>query len=340
MASRRTPLIVRVLLAAFPSAFPASALSVGPLAPSPALAAAPPVHTLVVSGTGVDTYPAFDPGIERYAVTTTAATGGTLTVDATTTDPAGVIRVDGRVAPGGTATVTGLAEGDEVSVFVEDSAGIEVHAVVYLPAGFPALEVGPAVRALAPGLVGLTLNDISAGRSLRHHAGPPRRTDPRAPDPATAGSSTSRTSRTAASASARRSPLPAPDEGRSWLDDRWQEMRRLRTVGLLNTDLHDSILLPDGSRFLIAYEPRGTDRLDSVIQRIGADGTVGWTWSSQGLEDESLSVPPSGPGARWDYAHMNAMQLVGDDDLLVSFRHLDSVFRIATVDHGAFRPVT
>ena len=132
-------------------------------------------------------------------------------------------------------------------------------------------------------------------------------------------------------------PTPGAGEEVVVLDDHWQEVRRLRTVGLLNTDLHDSILLPDGSRFLMAYEPRGTDRLDSVIQRIGADGTVGWTWSSQGLEDESLSVPPSGPGARWDYAHMNAMQLVGDDDLLVSFRHLDSVFRIATVDHGAYQ---
>ena len=68
-------------------------------------------------------------------------------------------------------------------------------------------------------------------------------------------------------------PTPGAGEEVVVLDDHWQEVRRLRTVGLLNTDLHDSILLPDGSRFLMAYEPRGTDRLDSVIQRIGADGT-------------------------------------------------------------------
>ena len=37
MASPRTPLVVRVLVAALPTAFAAAALSVGPLAPSPAL---------------------------------------------------------------------------------------------------------------------------------------------------------------------------------------------------------------------------------------------------------------------------------------------------------------
>ena len=145
--------MVGVLFGALPIAL-AAPFSLGPLATSPALAAAPPVHTLVVTGPGIGSYPAFDPGVERYAVTTTAATGGTLTVHASTTDPAGVVRVDGRVAPGGTATVTGLAEGDEVSVFIEDSAGTEVHSLVYLPAGFPALEATGPAAGLAPGWSG------------------------------------------------------------------------------------------------------------------------------------------------------------------------------------------
>ncbi|MDX6374470.1 MAG: hypothetical protein QOD98_3458, partial [Nocardioidaceae bacterium] len=161
MRRGRTSLIVGVLLAAG-SAAPAAAPAAwaGLVASNPAVAAAAPGHTLVVTGTGVGSYPAFDPGIERYAVTTTAATGGTITVHATTTDPAGVVRVNGRVAPGGTATVTGLADGDEVSVFIEDSAGFEVHALVYLPAGFPTLEVTQSGSGLAPGVIGLTLNTI------------------------------------------------------------------------------------------------------------------------------------------------------------------------------------
>ena len=113
-----------------------------------------------MTGTGVATYPAYDPGIARYGVTTTAATAGTLTVTATTSDPAGVITVNGRVAPGGSRTVSGLTEGDEVAVFITDSAGTERHSYVYLPPRFPALErvtPDPAPGALAPGLVMLTL---------------------------------------------------------------------------------------------------------------------------------------------------------------------------------------
>ena len=45
---------------------------------SPVLAAAQaPLHTLTVSGTGVGMYPAYSGAVERYGVTTSAATGGT-----------------------------------------------------------------------------------------------------------------------------------------------------------------------------------------------------------------------------------------------------------------------
>src|SRR4051794_22747608 len=154
---RRTPLLVACLLAVVP------ALLMLPTTP-PALAAAP-VHTLTVDGTGVGSYPVFDPAVERYAVTTTPSTGGTLTVHATTSDATGVVRVDGRVARTGTATVTGLGDGDEVSVAIEDSAGTERHSLVYLPAGFPALEASGSATGLAPGVVGLTLNPIVSASS-------------------------------------------------------------------------------------------------------------------------------------------------------------------------------
>ena len=68
---RRSPILVASLLAGVPTLF---------LLPTTApAAAAAPVHTLVVTGAGVDSYPAFDPAVARYAVTTTVATGGTLT---------------------------------------------------------------------------------------------------------------------------------------------------------------------------------------------------------------------------------------------------------------------
>src|SRR4051794_5132194 len=130
----------------------------GTAAPAPAVAPAlGPVHALAVTGVGVGSYPAFDPAIERYAVTTSPSTGGTVTVQATTSDPGGVVRVDGRVAQDSETTLTGLAAGDEVSVVFADAAGVEVHSLVYLPAGFPTLEAVASDPLVMPGQIGLTM---------------------------------------------------------------------------------------------------------------------------------------------------------------------------------------
>src|SRR4029079_16741489 len=64
-------------------------------------------------------------------------------------------------APGGSATVTGLDAGDEVSVVIEDSAGAEVHSLIYLPAGFPALEAVASSPSVAPGEIGLTFLQLN-----------------------------------------------------------------------------------------------------------------------------------------------------------------------------------
>ena len=55
--------------------------AVGLFAPTPASAV--PTRDLSVSGTGTEMYPAFDPAIDRYALTTTDATGNTVDVNAT-----------------------------------------------------------------------------------------------------------------------------------------------------------------------------------------------------------------------------------------------------------------
>ena len=119
------------------------------------------------------------------------------------------------------------------------------------------------------------------------------------------------------------------------LDEQFREVARFRTVGLVNTDGHDSILLPDGSRYLLAYEPNAsTGKIDAVIQQVGADGQVLFEWNSKDHVDiaaESM-VPSTDP----DYAHVNSIQVMSDGDLLVSFRHLSSVFKIARIAHDGF----
>ena len=212
-----------------------------------------------------------------------------------------------------------------------------MHALVYLPAGFPALEVADQEPGLAPGVVGRSLSDIFATgtRHVTHgRAGTRVPTHVLAVPGDLGGRRASRTEPDGSISFSETIGTPGAGEGVVVLEESWQEVRRLRTVGVVNTDLHDSILLPGGSRFLMAYEPRGSDFTDSVIQKIGPGGNVLWEWSSEGLEGESVVAQPG--SGRWDYAHMNSMQLVGDEDLLVSFRHFDAVYRIATVDHGGY----
>jgi hypothetical protein len=326
---------ISILVASLLVAVPTTGL----LPPAPAGAAAAPVHTLTVDGTGVGTYPAFDPAVSRYAVTTTAATGGTLTVHATTSDPAGVVRVDGQVAPGGSATVTGLDGGDEVSVFIADSAGVEVHSLVYLPAGFPALAVSGTTTGLAPGVVGLTLSDILSN-GTRFVTTVDRQGVPThvLAVPGTRGVFDLKDQPDGSITFSETTDPAGAGEETVVLDSRWRELRRLRTVaGLKNTDEHDSILEPDGSYWLMAYEPdNAAHRTDSVIQHISAGGQELFRWSTAQLTGESVtSAPASG---NWDYAHMNSMQVLPDGDVIASFRHFSAVYRIASVAHDGYQP--
>ena len=50
------------------------------------------------------------------------------------------------------------------------------------------------------------------------------------------------------------------------LDEQFRPVRSFETVGLADTDNHDSIVRADGSRILVGYEPNAaTDRVDSTI---------------------------------------------------------------------------
>ena len=120
------------------------------------------------------------------------------------------------------------------------------------------------------------------------------------------------------------------------LDASFQVVTRFETVDLVNTDGHDSILQPDGSRIMLAYEANSaTGLVDSVIQEMDASGQVVFEWNSgdAGLADESVY-----PAGTPDYAHINSVVLMDDGDLLASFRHLSAVLKIARTAHDGFAP--
>ncbi|MET0838284.1 MAG: aryl-sulfate sulfotransferase, partial [Marmoricola sp.] len=310
---------------------------------SAAGAAEPPVHDIEVSGTGVGMYPAFSSDVERYGVTTTAGTQGSVTVAASTSDPDGTVLIDGVPTPGGTSTIDGLDVGDEVSVMFKDSAGTAVHALIYLPQQFPAMtESVPATAASSTSDLTLNLSRYALGTpnfevALDRH-GVPRHVRS---FPTSNQSADFKPGGPAGHYIVARSPTPTAGRQGSQLvelDAGFEETgRTFETVGLVNTDQHDAILRPDGSRILIAYEPNeDTGLTDSVIQEVDAQGQVVYTWSTADhLTPSEETVTPTIP----DYGHINSIELTQSGDILASFRHFSSAMKIAwhaegTVERG------
>jgi hypothetical protein len=301
----------------------------------PASASAPPQHSVAVTGAGVAAYPAFSPSVSRYAVTTTDETGGTLTVRASTTDGDGRVLVNGRRLEGDRRKVSGLAAGDEVSVVIQDGDGTASYSFIYLPSGFPKLErvVPDVAGGPSAGHVMLTLGlwtepspffetavDVN-GVPVYVRATPNSMDLKRQPN---------------GNYSVARSTGGSTGADIVELDTQFREVARHRTVGLVNTDTHDSILLPDGTAYLLAYEPnRTTGKTDAIVQHVGADGSVLFEWNSKDYVDIPAETVV---GQDRDYAHVNSIDLMGDGHLLVSFRHFSSVFKIARHAHDGHVP--
>jgi hypothetical protein len=305
----------------------------------PALAAAPPTRSVAVTGDGESMYPAFSPTVERYGVLTTAAASagnGSVSVKATTTDPAGTVLVDGRPPTNGAVTVTGLSAGDEISVIIKDSGGTEVHALVYLPPGFPHLTTVVDQPGTTDGDVLLTLSMwVTAAPS--YEVAVDRNGVPSFLEVLDSTSLDLKPAPGGHYSVGRRTTAP----GRTGqqiveLDGQFQPVRSHETSGLVDTDAHDAILKPDGGVILMAYEANATSGLtDAVIQELEPGGDVSYTWNSadhMNPATETTNVP-----GRADYAHINSIQLMDDGDILASFRHTSSVMKIAWSAHDGFR---
>lgn len=298
---------------------------------APVLGSAIPAHLVSVETAGTEMFPAFDPGIERFAVRPDSATAGSLTVRATTTDPAGSVRINGRTTVDGAATVTGLEPGEEIAVFIDDSAGTAAYSLIYLPADFPLLErTTPTEAPTEEGLVLLTLgkwvqysrffetavdnNGVPA--VLRAHANAMDfKLQPNGHFSTAVGA-------------------PGGSEIVEY-DEQWNIVGRHQTKDLVSTDGHDSILLPDGSAYLMAYEPNAQSGLtDAIIQHVAEDGSVLFEWNSKDHVD--IAAERVVRSTNKDYAHINSLEITDDGDILASFRHFSSIFKIARHPHDGF----
>lgn len=318
---------------------------------TPSVAADQPTHSVTVTGTGVSTYPAFDPAVDRYAVRTGADTDGRLTVTATTTDPDGLVTVDGRpVANGSPVDVTGLGTGDEVSVAIRDAAGTSHQSFIYLPAGFPELAATGARPAGSAPYVFLGLGSflsvtsyatvvdargvpIYVRAALEPHDFKAQPTGP---------------------AYTFFEPVKETPDDTEYgyrlleLNARFEQTgtRRLTPVDSLgivvdDTDFHDVEYLPDGRVLMIGYHRdfrAGGPWLDAVIEIVGADGQVDFVWTSLGHVADPRGESYVRGAKDQDYAHLNSVEMQPNGDLLASFRNLGQLMRIATTAHDGFAP--
>jgi Arylsulfotransferase (ASST)/Bacterial cadherin-like domain/Bacterial Ig domain/RTX calcium-binding nonapeptide repeat (4 copies) len=119
-------------------------------------------------------------------------------------------------------------------------------------------------------------------------------------------------------------------------------VRHVTAVGF--TDGHELQETPNGNYLLISNEIRkgvdltefgGTvneDVEDMVVQEIAPNGDLVWSWSTKGhisLAETGRWWPTAlaGPPAR-DIIHMNAIEPVGEDAVLISNRHNDAVYKV------------
>ncbi len=128
-------------------------------------------------------------------------------------------------------------------------------------------------------------------------------------------------------------------------------VRRWKAVGV-PTDYHDIVELPNGNRILIAYARRagtvdlrslGTDDqgnplgatetvYDGVLQEVRPDGSAVWTWNTKDhVAPSEVTLPTrfAFVGNAVDLVHINAIDRLGNGDLLVSCRHLDAILRVS-----------
>lgn len=111
-----------------------------------------------------------------------------------------------------------------------------------------------------------------------------------------------------------------------------------------STDIHELQQQPNGNYLVTEYQPHdhvdltafggGADDsiIDGVIQEIDADGNVVWAWDSENhidLQETGRWWPQelAKTGAR-DVVHMNAVEPVGNDAVLISMRHNDAVYKV------------
>jgi hypothetical protein len=126
-------------------------------------------------------------------------------------------------------------------------------------------------------------------------------------------------------------------------DDSYREVRRMRAGNGHTGDLHELLITSEDTALLVAYAPRRADLSpvggpedgpvwEGIVQEVDIEtGEVLFEWRSLdhvGIEESYARFPPDNPGFRYDYFHINSVDVDHDGNLLVSARNTWAVYKI------------
>ena len=138
-----------------------------------------------------------------------------------------------------------------------------------------------------------------------------------------------------------RPPTPDPTDVEQWveLDAAGAQVRTMGCARGLVPRLHDLILEPDGSHWVLCDETRMMDLtphggianarvMATVVQRIAPGGAVTFEWSA--FDHFAITDLPLADrtGENVNFTHGNAIDLLPGGDILLSFRSLGEITRI------------
>jgi hypothetical protein len=121
-------------------------------------------------------------------------------------------------------------------------------------------------------------------------------------------------------------------------DASYRTIRRVQAAGGLRGDLHEFVITPRDTALLTSYVIRNADLSsvggsrkgtiqDAIFQEIDlATGRLLLEWRS--LDHVSLKESYAPVGADWDFFHVNSVSLDNDENLLVSSRSMQTLYKL------------
>lgn len=125
-------------------------------------------------------------------------------------------------------------------------------------------------------------------------------------------------------------------------DTSYREIRRVHAAGSHSGDLHDFVLTPNGTALFTIYQVRPADLssvggsrygtlLDSLFQEIDLDSgklLMQWRASDHISLKESYARAPKDGRKKYDFFHINSINVAPDGNLLISARHTWTVYKV------------